>query len=68
MEKLNSKKIKLSEAHNIIGFGCSTSWRTSTDSGKDTYFDDNDNGRLDNGDTIFFDDGRVGKMGEPMIS
>ncbi|MBC8754676.1 hypothetical protein H2O64_08315 [Kordia sp. YSTF-M3] len=68
MEKLNSKKISLTEAHNITGYGCSTTWTSSSGTGKDSYFDDNDNGKLDKGDTIFFDDGRVGTMGQPMIA
>lgn len=65
MKKLDSKKLTLSEAHNVTGSGCTTTWTSSTGKeGKDTYFDDNDNGRLDAGDTIFFDNGRVGTMGE----
>lgn len=67
MQKLNSKKLTLKEAHNVLGSGCTTTWTSSSGTGKDTYFDDNDNGKLDNGDTIYFDNGKVGTMGQPMF-
>ena len=68
MQKLNSKKLSLKDSHNVLGSGCGTSYRSSTGAtGRDTYFDDNDNGRLDNGDTIYFDNGKIGKMGESLV-
>ena len=41
MKKLSSKKIDLTEAHNIIGYGCSTTWTSSSGTGKDTYLQRN---------------------------
>lgn len=69
MQKLNSKKLSLKDSHSVLGSGCGTSYRSSSGAtGKDTYFDDNDNGRLDKGDTIYFDNGTVGTMNAALVN
>lgn len=67
MEKLSLEKFKALEVDTLQkicgGDPCGTIWKSSHGTqGTDTYFDDNDNGQLDCGDTVYFDDGTVGTM------
>ena len=65
METLQLKKFendKLNSMSKVFGGDpCGTTWKSlQTDKeGTDHYFDDNDNGRLDSGDTVFLDNGQV---------
>lgn len=63
MEKLGLKKFedkRLQDLTSFIGCGNSTTWYTNGEiGGSDTYDDDNGDGVLSSGDTIWLDDGRV---------
>lgn len=61
MEKLSLNKFEenqLQDLKSFVGCGNSTSWSEGQNSGSDTYDDDNGDGTLSPGDTVWLDDGR----------